>query len=70
MNQSFPQNQAQIEEIRISKIESENKNKIYSTKICTLCGYIYKEKNSEKISMHMLLLYKYVYLVQRKNMQC
>ena len=50
MNQSFPQNQAQIEEIRISKIESENKNKIYSTKICTLCGYIYIRKKTVKKS--------------------
>ena len=57
MNQSFPQNQAKIEEIRISKIESENKNKIYSTKICTLCGYIYIRKKTVKKSVCICYYY-------------
>jgi len=50
-NQSFPKNKNQIDEIRIKEIklpkENENGNKkkvIYSTKICTLCGYIYFRK--------------------------
>ena len=47
-NQSFPQNKEQIEEIRITKTEKIKDKEIYSTKICTLCGYIYLERRTDK----------------------
>ena len=47
-NQSFPQNREQIEEIRITKTEKNNNKEIYSTKICTLCGYIYLRRKTDK----------------------
>ena len=48
-NQSFPQNKEKIDKIREKKFEKKNKKEIYSTKICTLCGYIYlRKKNAKK----------------------
>ena len=47
-NQSFPHNENQINEIVIKEIEPTDKNKkkaIHSTKICTLCGYLYFQKD-------------------------
>ena len=57
LNNSFPQNQNKVDQITINEIKEINiskkdnkKKKIYSTKICTLCGYIYvqKETNNKK----------------------
>ena len=57
LNNSFPQNQNKLDQININEINEINiskkdnkKKKIYSTKICTLCGYIYvqKETNNKK----------------------
>ena len=49
INHSFPQNKEKIEMIRENKIKNKNKNEIYSTKICTICGYIYlKRENTKK----------------------
>ena len=50
INQSFPQNKEKIEKIRENKIEKKIKNEIYSTKICTLCGYLYIKKQNAKKS--------------------
>ena len=48
-NQSFPQNKEQIDIIRKQKFEKNMKKEIYSTKICTLCGYIYfRKKTAQK----------------------
>ena len=57
INQSFPQNKTKIEEIRETKIEQKNKNKIFSTKICTLCGYIYLRKKTTKKSTCIIYYY-------------
>ena len=47
-NQSFPKNKNQINEMNFEEINlkknSKKKKENYSTKICTLCGYIYFEK--------------------------
>ena len=50
-NQSFPQNNNQlneicVKEINISKKIYKKKHHLYSTKICTLCGYIYLRKET------------------------
>ena len=53
-NQSFPKHKNQINEMNFEEINlkknSKKKKEIYSTKICTLCGYIYfqKEINNKK----------------------
>ena len=57
INQSFPQNKTNIEEIREYEIEQKNKNKIFSTKICTLCGYIYLRKKTTKKSTCIIYYY-------------
>ena len=47
-NQSFPNNKNQINQTVNKEISPTDKNKkkeIHSTKICTLCGYIYYEKD-------------------------
>lgn len=52
-NQSFPNNENQINEVAIKEISSTDKNKekeIHSTKICTLCGYFYFQKDIENKS--------------------
>ena len=50
INQSFPQNKEKIEKIRENNIKKKNQNEIYSTKICTLCGYIYLRRENAKKS--------------------
>ena len=49
-NQSFTENKEQIDSIRKNKLKKISKREIYSTKICTLCGYIYIRKTSTKKS--------------------
>ena len=51
-NNSFPQNKDQLDTISIKEIDLFRKDKkikeINSTKICTLCGYIYFQKETKK----------------------
>ena len=46
-NSPSQENNGQKKENKKQGNENENTDKIYSTKICTLCGYIYLRKKSE-----------------------